>query len=97
MTAVIHEEIMILPAVQTIETIKGLHEEAKYGFNQTDFITIDASQVETIDTASLQLLAILFQSAQQLAKTVVIQDPSPGFVEASQLSGLISLFGITTE
>lgn len=94
MKAEIYDELIVLPAVQTIETVKLLHEEVRYHFNRLGPITLDASQTETIDTASLQLLAMMFQSSQQLAKTVTLSDPSPSFLEASRLLGLNEIFGI---
>lgn len=96
MSSEIYDEVIMLPTVQTIETVKLLHEEVRHHFNRLGPITVDASQVEAIDTASLQLLAILFQSSQQLTKTITLNEPSSSFIEASRLLGLNELFGIPT-
>lgn len=97
MKSEIYEEVILLPSVQTIETVKLLHEEVRHHFNRLGPITIDASQVESVDAASLQLLAILFQSSRQLAKTITLIEPSPAFLKASRLLGLSPLFGIAME
>ena len=97
MKSEIYEEVIMLPPIQTIETVKLLHEEVRHHFNRLGPIIVDASQVESIDTASLQLLAILFQSSQQLAKTITLNEPSSAFLEASHLLGLETLFGVPTE
>jgi anti-anti-sigma regulatory factor len=94
MTSEFYDEAIRLPAVQTIETVKLLHEEIRHHFTRLGPVSVDASQVESIDTASLQLLAITFISAEQVTKTIALHEPSPEFLAASRLLGLSRIFGL---
>ncbi|MBM3202800.1 STAS domain-containing protein [Candidatus Woesearchaeota archaeon] len=95
MKSELYEEVIRLPAIQTIETVRFLHEEIRHHFNRLGPLILDVSQVEAIDAASLQLLAIAFIASRQEAKTLLLQDPSPAFVSASRLLGLNTVFGLS--
>ncbi|MGI9213615.1 MAG: STAS domain-containing protein [Methylococcaceae bacterium] len=90
----IYEEVIKLPASQTVETVKFLHDEIKHHFGRLGPIHVDASLIETIDTASLQLLAILFISARQRNKSITLHEPSQYFLTACRLLGISRLFGL---
>jgi anti-anti-sigma regulatory factor len=94
MTSEFYDEAIRLPAVQTIETVKLLHEEIRHHFTRLGPVSVDASQVESIDAASLQLLVIAFISAGQVAKAIALHEPSPTFIAASRLLGVSRIFGL---
>lgn len=90
----IYEEVIRLPASQTVETVRFLHDEIRHHFGRLGPINVDASQIETIDTASLQLLAILFVSARQQNKPIILHEPSRPFQTACSLLGISQLLGL---
>ncbi len=96
MNTELYEEVIRLPATQTVETVRFLQEEIRHHFNRLGPVILDVSQVEAIDAASLQLLAIAFITARQEAKTIALHDPSPAFLSASHLLGLDQVFGLSS-
>lgn len=57
-------------------------------------LCIDASDVETIDTAGLQLIAALYKAAAAKGLQVTLQAPSDRFADAASRIGLGTLFGL---
>ena len=57
-------------------------------------IDIDASAVTTVDTATLQLLLVLKQTAVKMQKQVTIDFPSERFIEAAELLNLAELLNV---
>jgi anti-anti-sigma factor len=88
------ESVIHLDANLTIQNVVKLHEKLKNSYSVHDSIEIDASQVTTIDTATLQLLAALKKDADKQQKSVVIVAPSRRFIESAALLGLLELFEI---
>jgi anti-anti-sigma regulatory factor len=86
--------VIALSATQTIDTVKALHDDLQKLFDRPGRLCIDASQVAAIDTASLQLLAILFQTANQLMKPVSLTGASAAFIRSVNLLGLGDLLGV---
>lgn len=85
---------IILAAVQTIQNVAQLQETLIQALDSSDKIEIDASAITQIDTASLQLLVILKQTAIKLQKEVVFDFPSDRFIEAASLLGLDTLLEV---
>ena len=83
-----------LDATLTIQNVVKLHEKLKDSFAIHDQIEINASDVSSIDTATLQLLVSLKKEAVKLQKQVTIIYPSPRFVESAQLLGLVDMLDV---
>jgi anti-anti-sigma regulatory factor len=88
------ESVIHLNANLTIQNVVKLHEILKNSYSVHDSIEIDASQVATIDTATLQLLAALKKEAIKQQKSVAMTAPSRRFIESAALLGLLELFEI---
>jgi anti-anti-sigma regulatory factor len=83
-----------LDATLTIQNVSKLHEMLKNSLAVYDQIEINASDVSSIDTATLQLLVALKKEAVKLQKQVTIIYPSPRFVESAQLLGLLDVLEV---
>ncbi|MDO9168773.1 MAG: STAS domain-containing protein [Methylobacter sp.] len=83
-----------LDATLTIQHVAKLHEQLKNILAVHDDIEINASDVSSIDTATLQLLVSLKKNADKLQKKVTIIYPSPRFVESAQLLGLLDVLDV---
>jgi len=57
-------------------------------------LRFDATEVESVDTAGLQLLAVAFKAASEKGLEVGITGMSVAFANGASLIGLSSLFGI---
>jgi ABC-type transporter Mla MlaB component len=86
--------IFDLDATLTIQNVVNLHEKLKQFMAAHDQFEINASDVASIDTATLQLLVSLKKEALKLQKEVTIIYPSPRFVESAQLLGLLDVLGV---
>lgn len=85
---------IVLDSVQTIRNVAELHGRLLQALNDCNRIDIDASAVATIDTATLQLLLVLKQTAINLQKEVSIEFPSEKFIEAAGLLGLAEMLDV---
>ncbi|MDD2759643.1 MAG: STAS domain-containing protein [Methylomonas sp.] len=85
---------IVLDSVQTIQNVAELHEHLLHALNHGNKIDIDASAVTMIDTATLQLLLVLKQTAINLQKQVTIDFPSERFMEAAELLGLAEMLEV---
>ncbi len=85
------EPIINLDATLTIQNVTKLHEKLKNAYCVHDAIEIDASQVTSIDTATLQLLVALKKDADIQQKNVVITKPSQRFLESAKLLGVFDI------
>lgn len=83
-----------LDATLTIQNVGKLHETLKDVFAIHDQIEINASDVSSVDTATLQLLVSLKKEAVKLQKQVTIIYPSPRFVESARLLGLTDVLDV---
>jgi anti-anti-sigma regulatory factor len=83
-----------LDATLTIQNVVKLHEKLKNLVAVHDQIEINASDVSSIDTATLQLLVSLKKDADKLNKKVTIIYPSPRFVESAKLLGLLDVLDV---
>ena len=83
-----------LNATLNIQGIGVLHEEFLKLLETEDIFEIDASDVTSVDTSTLQLLVVLKQTASKLGKEVIIDFPSDKFIEAAELLGLSEILGL---
>jgi ABC-type transporter Mla MlaB component len=77
-----------------IQHVESLYEKLKASLAAHDQIEINASDVVSIDTSTLQLLVSLKKEAVKLQKKVTIIYPSPRFVESAQLLGLSDILEV---
>jgi len=85
---------LALDVTLNIQNVTDLHERLLVLLEQKDKIEIDASAVVSIDTATLQLLIVLKQTAIKLQKEVVFDFPSDRFVESAELLGLAEMLEV---
>jgi ABC-type transporter Mla MlaB component len=78
----------------TIKNVAALYNTVKNALAAHDVIEINASEVASIDTATLQLLVSLKKDAPNLGKTVEIIYPSERFLESAKLLGLTEILGV---
>jgi len=88
------DSLIDLDATLTIQNVVKLHEKLKNLLAMHDEIEINASDVSSIDTATLQLLVSLKKDAVKLQKKVTIIYPSPRFVESTRLLGLLGVLDV---
>jgi anti-anti-sigma regulatory factor len=86
--------IIDLDATLSIQNVVKLHEQLKNCIAINDQIEINASDVSSIDTTTLQLLVALKKDAVKLQKKVSIIYPSPRFVESAKLLGLLDVLDV---
>ena len=82
------DSVITLDATLNIQNVTDLYERLVKQLENKNQIEIDASAVVSIDTATLQLLTVLKQTAIKLHKEVIIDFPSDKFIEAAELLGL---------
>ncbi|OAI06814.1 STAS domain-containing protein [Methylomonas methanica] len=86
--------ILVLEPVLNIQNVALLHQRLTQMLSNFEAIDIDASGVMMIDTATLQLLLILKQTAIGLQKSISIDFPSDKFIEASELLGIAEMLEV---
>jgi anti-anti-sigma regulatory factor len=90
------EPSIMLDAMLTIQHVAKLYEQLKNSYSANNAIEINASQVSSIDTATLQLLVALKKDAVKQQKEVVLVEPSRRFIESAELLGLLEILDIDT-
>lgn len=85
---------IVLEAILNIQNVSSLYEQLKKQLDNKETIEIDASAIEQIDTANLQLLGILKQTAVKLHKEVIFDFPSEKFIESAELLGLSEILEV---
>ncbi len=85
---------IILDATLNIQNVSKLYEQMNTLLDKQERIEIDASSVSSVDTATLQLLVVLKQTAIKLHKEIIIDFPSDNFVEAAELLGLSEMLEV---
>lgn len=88
------DEPVLLPATLNIQGVAQLHEQLQGLLHNRSMISIDASNVESIDTAALQLLVIFRQEALKSGLEVSITAPSSRFVKAARLLDVADLLEV---
>lgn len=86
--------VIHLDATLTIQHVVELHEKLKKSHLAHRVLEINASQVASIDTATLQLLVALKKNAVKHQKEVVFVEPSRRFIESAGLLGLLDVIDI---
>ncbi|AMK78291.1 MULTISPECIES: STAS domain-containing protein [Methylomonas] len=86
--------VLVLEPVQNIQNVAILHQRLTQMLGNFDVIDIDASNVTMIDTATLQLLLILKQTAIGLQKSISIDFPSDKFIAAAELLGIAEMLEV---
>ena len=82
------DPIVRLSSDATIKGIEELYQQFKRVLDFHDIIEVNAVEVTTIDTATLQLLVSLKKEENRLNKTIHILSPSSRFLESARLLGL---------
>ena len=77
-----------------INAVLELHGKLMQALKDNDSLEIDAANVNSIDTASLQLLVVLKQEALKLSKDIIFDFPSDKFIEAAELLGIDNMLGV---
>jgi len=88
------ESKLILDSIHNIQNVSGLYEHLIKLLENQDRIEIDASAVDVIDAATLQLLIVLKRNAVNLHKEVIIDFPSDKFIESAELLGLSEMLDV---
>ncbi len=83
-----------LDATLNIQNVGELYEQLYKQLESQNTIEIDASDVSSIDTATLQMLIVLKQTAIKAHKEMVIDFPSERFIEAANLLGLSEMLEV---
>ena len=71
-----------------IQVVSDLKAELETALAAGDGIVLDASSVESVDSAALQLLVSLTQYAALKKCAIEWQEPTPAFLETVDLMGL---------
>lgn len=85
---------IILDSVQNIQNVSQLYIQLLHALENGEKIDIDASAITQIDTATLQLLLVLKQTAIKQQIDVQIDFPSDKFIEAANLLGLSEMLDV---
>jgi anti-anti-sigma regulatory factor len=88
------ESTVSLDSTLTIQHVVKLYETLKQSYASNNKIEINASQVSSIDTASLQLLVALKKNAVKQQKAIIFASPSQRFIESAELLGLLEVLEI---
>jgi len=85
---------LVLEPILTIAEVEMLHKKLQDLLQHDGDIQIDASKVQMIDTAGLQLLLVFNMALQKQQKSISWITPSPTFQETAALIGLSSHLGL---
>ena len=88
------EPVIDLESSLSIQNVVKLYDKLKKSYAAYDAIEIDASQVKSIDTASLQLFVALKKDAKKHNKEVAFFQPSDRFIESARLLDLLEILEI---
>lgn len=88
------KQILILDAVLVINNAKALSQDFEKLIKNDNDITVDASAVEMIDTAILQLLLTITIKVESSNHQVHWINPSTKFISNASLLGLSKSFGL---
>jgi len=71
-----------------IQHVSGLKTELESALSAGDSVLLNASAVESVDTAGLQLLVAFVQHAALKNSAFEWQSPSDAFIETAEIMGL---------
>lgn len=84
---------IILEPIVDLSNIENLHKACISALDDnSNTVTIDASQVERLKTPAFQLLISFKNTCKDVGKTVIISSPSDGFKNLSMCLGAWELF-----
>ncbi len=86
--------VVVLESALTIAESAELHNVLLGHMRASTSLVINASEVEMVDTAGLQLIAAMFKTASEKGVPVRIDTPSACFDGAARQVGLAALFGL---
>lgn len=86
--------VVVLESTLTIADAAELHEALLGHMRVTTPLVLNASDVEMVDTACLQVIAAAFKTAGEKGVSVRIDAPSECFIGAVRQMGLDVLFGL---
>ena len=89
------KKTLVLDPVLVINNAKQLSQDFNQLLQHNDDITIDASEVEMIDTAILQLLLAVSNKAKASKQKVKWLKPSENFISNVTLLGLSKTLGLS--
>lgn len=92
-----NDRALILPAHGTTVTAEELRVRMVLASDFDHAITIDASAVESVGQAVLQLLVAAKIEADAQSQPFVIQNPSAAFVQRVTACGLADAIGVAVE
>lgn len=77
-----------------IQVVSDLKAELESAIEADDKIVLDASDVESMDTAALQLLVAFVQHAALKKREFEWREPTDAFFDAVKLMGLNDVLGV---
>lgn len=77
-----------------IQVVSDLKAELESAIEAGDKIVLDASDVESMDTAALQLLVAFVQHAALKKREFEWREPTEAFLDAVKLMGLNDVLGV---
>jgi len=86
-----------LPAMGTTVAAEDLHHALLAAGQEPAPIVVDASGVESVGQAVLQLLVAHAAASRALGRTFTVRDPSAAFIDRVVSSRLASAVGLDTE
>ncbi|MEE9397795.1 MAG: STAS domain-containing protein [Methylococcales bacterium] len=81
-------EKVILQKTNNMQGVADLTKKIIHLMDNNDAIELDGSQVDSIDTSTLQVLVAAAREANQLHKDFTINTPSQNFIDAARLVGV---------
>lgn len=88
------ENTIVCQETLHISEVRDWHARMREMFDTGDPVTVDGSQVERADTASLQLMAALCLSLRAKGVACNWKDPSPVLLDSMDRLGLSGLLGL---
>ncbi len=85
---------IVLDETQNINKVSALYVRMKELLDQGKDIVIDVSQVNVIDTSTLQLLVCLSREADSRHHPAQIQEVSDNFANAAKILGIEAMLGL---
>ncbi len=85
-----------LNSVLNIESVGALHSRFVEILQQRDSFEIDASNVESVDTTTLQLLIALLKETNASNQQYRISNASEQFMDSARMLGVVDLLGVNS-
>lgn len=88
--------LVALEASLSITDARQLHKQLSSALTGKTTVTLDASRVERLDAAAMQVLACFCRAARERGLALSWRNISPGFQQAARLLGLESILGMAS-